>query len=102
MVNAISQDADGAPPAAVQVPAVPNNALGGNATTNAGATNQQEQQQHVIADQSTFYTGNPPAPTGEVAQFINRTVSTVGLKDQAAEACFTFLDDPASDLRDLN
>jgi len=40
--NEISQDGDGATPAAVQVPAVPNNAAGGNA--NAGATNQQKQQ----------------------------------------------------------
>jgi len=97
MTNAISQDADGATPAADYVPGVPNNAPGGN--TNAGATNQQQQQ--VVAYQNTFYTAHLSAPAMvEVAQIINRTVSTAGFKDQA-EAYFTFLDDPAYDLRDL-
>jgi len=36
-----------------------------------------------------------------VGQFINRSVSTAGLKTYA-EACFDFLNDPTSDLRDLN
>jgi len=68
------------------------------ADPNAG---QQQQLAQAVPYQSTFYTGHLPAPTGEVGQFINRTVSTAGLKDRA-EACFNFLNDPISDLRDLN
>jgi len=70
MTNAITQDADVATPAAGQVPTVPNNASEGNA--NNGASNQQQQQ--VLARpiyQSTFFNGTLPAPTGELAQFIN-------------------------------
>jgi len=86
-------------PATVVVPPVaPAGAQGENA--NAGANNQQPQQAQVVAYQSTFYGGHLPALTGEVGQVINRTVSTAGLKDRA-EACFNFLNDPTSDLRDL-
>ena len=54
------------------------------ADPNAG---QQQQLAQAVPYQSTFYTGHLPAPAGEVGQFINRTVSTAGLKERA-EACF--------------
>jgi len=99
--NAVSQDIDPAanvvpPGASVGPPGAPAGAPG--ADLNAG---QQQQQAQVVAYQSTFYGGNLPAPTGEVGQFNNRTVSTAGLKDQA-EAFLNFLNDPTIDLRDLN
>jgi len=100
--NAVSQEVDQAgilvPPNGPPAEGAPGGAPV-PADPNAG---QQQQLAQVVPYQSTFYNGHLPAPTGEVDQFINRTVSTVGLKDQA-EACFNFLNEPtSSDLRDLN
>lgn len=89
---------DAATPAVGAVPAAANNAPGGDDATNNGANNQQQQQ---ALYQGTFFTGHLPAPTGEVAKYINSSASSVELKARA-EACFVFLDDPTSDLRDLN
>ena len=49
----------------------------------------------------TFYRGTLPAPTGEVAQLVNRSATTAVLRARA-ESFYAFLSDPASDLRDLN
>ena len=94
--NAVSQEVD---PGTIVVS--PGGVPAGAPGPDPNAGQQQQQQAQVVAYQSTFYGGNLPAPTGEVGQFINRTVSTAGLKDRA-EACFNLLNDPTSDLRDLN
>jgi len=91
--NAVTQEVD---PETIVVVVPPNGPPGGAPggtpvpDPNAG---QQQQLAQAVPYQSTFYTGHLPAPTGEVGQFINRTVSTAGLKDRA-EACFDFLNDP--------
>jgi len=80
---------------------MPSNGPPGGAPVPDPNAGQQQQLAQAVPYQSTFYTGHLPTPTGEVGQFINRTVSTAGLKDRA-EACFNVLNDPISDLRDLN
>jgi len=102
--NAVSQEVDPAALVAVVPPNGPPNGAPGGAPggtpvpPNAG---QQQQPAQGAPCQSTFYTGNLLAPTGDVGQFIDRSVSTAGLNTYA-EACFDFLNDPTSDLRDLN
>ena len=97
--NAVTQAVD---PTSIGVAVPPNGPPGGApAGPDPNAAGQQQQLAQAVPYQSTFYTGHLPAPTGEVGQFINRTVSTAGLKDRT-EACFNFLNDPTSDLRDLN
>jgi hypothetical protein len=49
----------------------------------------------------TFYGGTLPAPTGEVAKFVNSSATIARLRSNA-ESCYTFLSEPTSDLRDLN
>ena len=105
--NAVTQPGDpGGIGVGVPPNGTPNGAPGGapgGTPVQPGPANAGQQQQPAQAPlyQSTFYTGNLPAPTGEVGQFINRSFSPALLKTHA-EACFDFLNDPTSDLRDLN
>jgi len=88
MMNAITQETGDAGP-------TPGGAAGPEAgNTNNGANQHLALQQREgarVLYRGSFYTGNLPAPTGEVAQYINRSgVSTVELRAQSEE-CFDFL-----------
>jgi len=99
-MNPFTREGDAATPAVGAVSVAAKYTTRGN--TNNGANNQQQQQVARALYHGTSFTGNLPAPTGgEVAHYTNRSASTVELRAQA-EVCFAFLNDPISDLRDLN